>query len=209
MRERLSAQSVGVPLGHRRLRAVAIGASTGGPKALELILPALPTDLGVPVLVCLHMPPGFTRFFAERLDHICTLEAKEARHGEVLRPGVIYLAPIGTQMRVKHADDGVKLSLDLDFSDSLFVPSIDILFSSFADVYGSRGLGVLLTGLGSDGALGLLQIRRAGGHTVVESPETAVARPMPAAAIALEAAEEMADAAEVAALIGERVRGIA
>jgi two-component system, chemotaxis family, protein-glutamate methylesterase/glutaminase len=208
MRERLGAEPVGVPLGHGRLQAVAIGTSTGGPKALERLLPALPPRIGVPILVCLHMPPGFTKLFAERLDHLCALTVKEGEHGEALRPDHVYVAPIGTQMRVRRSETGFALRLDIDFADSLFVPSIDILFSSFADAYGSRGLALLMTGLGSDGALGLLSVRRAGGHTVCERPSSATASSMPQSAIELGAAEEQADLGELAGLIVERVEGM-
>jgi two-component system chemotaxis response regulator CheB len=207
MRERLAAIPVGVPLGHRPLGAVAIGASTGGPKVIERILADLPAGLNVPVFVCLHMPPGFTAYFAELLDRKCALRVKEAEDREAILPGCVYLATIGRHMRPVRADGECRLRLDSDFADSLHVPSIDIMLSSFAHAYGSLGLAVLLTGLGSDGALGMLAVRRAGGHTVCQSPTTAIAASMPESAIELGAVEEQVDADELAAVIVDRVAG--
>jgi two-component system chemotaxis response regulator CheB len=205
MRQRLAAIPVGVPLGHRPLGAVAIGASTGGPKVVESILAGLPADLNVPVFVCLHMAPGFIGHFAEHLDRKCALRVKEAEDREPIRRGCVYLATIGRHMRPTRGEGELCLRLDRDFADSLHVPSIDIMLSAFA--YGSLGLAVLLTGLGADGALGMLAVRRAGGHTICQSPASALAASMPSSAIELGAVEEQADTEELAAAIVDRVAG--
>lgn len=200
-------ESTGVPMGGRPLDAVVIGASTGGPGVIQSILSALPRRFAAPIAVCQHMPLGFTTYWAERLDECCRIKVCEARSGEPFLPGTAYVAPVGRHMRFHMDAAGPSLVLDLDFADSLHVPSIDIMMSSAAQTFGSRGLGVLLTGLGSDGALGLLAMRRAGAHTIVESEASAVAYSMPSSAVELGAALEEAHAEEMAGLITERVSG--
>jgi two-component system chemotaxis response regulator CheB len=154
------------------------------------------------------MPSGFTRTWAERLDDICSLKVAEARSGQVLTPRMIYIAPIGKQLRFSLQDTRGTIVLFPDLANSLHVPSIDVMFSSAAEVFGSRTLAVLLTGLGHDGAKGLLDIHRAGGRTIVESAETAVSYSMPGAAVALGAAQEEAGIDEMADLIRKRIAGI-
>jgi len=204
----LPAEPVGVPLGSVPLDAVVIGASTGGPPMVEQILRDLPRDFRAPVAICQHMPPGFTQAWAERLDSICRLRVKEARFGDVFEAGTAYVAPIGKHMRVQRENKHAALTLDADFADSLHVPSIDILMSSVAQAFGSRALGVLLTGLGQDGALGLLAVRRAGGHTITEAEDSAVAYSMPGSAVELGAAAEEVSASEMGPVIIERVKGV-
>jgi len=199
---------MGVPLGGRPLRAVVIGASTGGPGVIQTILDALPRDFPAPVAICQHMPHGFTRIWAERLDGTCRLKVAEATPGAVFKPGTVHIAPAGFHLRFKRNEFRVQLALDRDFADSLHVPSADIMMSSAAQVFGSAGLGVLLSGLGSDGALGMLAMRRAGAHTIVESEASAVAYSMPSSAVELGAAVEEAHSNEIAALIDHRVRGL-
>lgn len=208
MARHLSAEPVGLPLGSRPLDAVIIGASTGGPPAVEKILRTLPRDFRAPLAICQHMPQGFIDIWAERLDGVCRLEVKAAQFGERFEPGKVYLAPIGKHMRLKREKDGeVTVSLDRDFADSLHVPSIDMLMSSAAQAFGSRALAVLMTGLGSDGAMGMLAVRRAGGHTISEAPESAVAYSMPGSAVELGAAAEEVAASEMPKVILERVQG--
>lgn len=208
MSRHLISEPNGVPIGGRPLDAVFIGASTGGPKALERILASLPADFPAPIAVCQHMPEGFTAFWADRLDSVCQLTVREASNGSSLDPGTVYIAPIGRHLRVRADSDGRRrISLDRDFADSLHVPSIDIMMSSAAQVYGSRGLAVLLTGLGADGALGMLAMRRAGAHTIVESQDTAVAYSMPGSAVQAGAAVEEAPLDEIPELILQRVTG--
>lgn len=205
---RLPAEPVGVPLGSIPLDVVVIGASTGGPPTVEQLLRELPSDFRAPVAICQHMPPGFTHTWAERLDSVCRLRVKEARYGEPFVAGTVYVAPTGKHMRVLREDREAKIALDMDFADSLHVPSIDILMSSVAHAFGSRALGVLLTGLGQDGALGLLALRRAGGHTIAETEDSAVAYSMPGSAVELGAAAEEVAAADLPAVVMERVLGV-
>lgn len=197
--------ATGVPMMSGPPSAVVIGASTGGPPALETVLSALPADLPVPVAVCQHMPAGFTAGWAERLNGLCRIRVCEAVNRQTFGPGCVYIAPIGLHMRLKRSERGVTVRLDEDFADSLHVPSIDMLMSSAAEVFGSRALAVELTGLGSDGALGMLAVRRAGGHTIAQAPESCAAPSMPESAIQLGAA------GEILALdfIGTRIRALA
>lgn len=192
-------------MGGGPVSAIVIGASTGGPPALETILSALPPDLPVPVAVCQHMPAGFTVGWAERLNGLCRLRVREAEHRQHFARRCVYIAPIGLHMRLRRIEQDVLISLDQDFADSLHVPSIDMLMSSAATVFGSRTLAVQLTGLGADGALGMETVRRAGGHTIAQSPESCSAASMPESAIQLGAAAEVLPLD----LIGERLRELA
>lgn len=187
---RMEPISTGVPHGKGPVDVVVTGASTGGPPAVERILAALPRRFRVPVVICQHMPPGFTQLWAERLDHVSKLTVREAVDREVLEPGRAYVAPIGMQARLERGPQGRRVRLFEDFADSLHVPSIDILMSSVAECYGSLSLGVLLTGLGADGALGMLSLRRAGGHTIAQDEATSQAYPMPGSAVELGAVAE-------------------
>ena len=201
------AEPTGVPLGATPVEAVFIGASTGGPAAVEQVLRELPATFPAPIAVCQHMSPGFTRLWAERLDGACELSVSEARFGEELLPGRVYIAPIGKHMRVEDREGVHTVRLDRDFADSLHVPSIDIFMSSAAQAYGSRALGVLLTGLGADGALGMLAIRRAGGYTLCQSEDSAVAPSMPSAAKQLHAVAEECSIERMAHAVARRVSG--
>ncbi len=203
----LYAEGVGVPIGGGPLAAVFIGASTGGPRAVRQVLAALPEHFPAPIAVCQHMSEGFTAGWAERLDAICQVSVKMAAQGQEFEPGVAYIAPAGRHMRVQKDGSRVIVRLLSDFADSFHVPSIDYLFSSAADAYGSRALGVLMTGIGSDGALGMLAIRRSGGHTIAESRETAAAYGMPGSAVELGAAAEEVPLSEIARVVCARVAG--
>lgn len=203
-----AAGSPGTPLGGFALSAVVIGGSTGGPQVVERILRALPADFPAPVALCQHMPPDWTEMWARRLDPLCALRIKEAEDREPFRRGTVYLAPFGRHLRFRRDGRDITLRLDADFADSLFVPSIDYLMSSAAETFGSGTLAVLLTGLGSDGALGMLSVRRAGGYTIVERPESATASSMPGSAEQIGAVVESADADELARIIIERVNGV-
>lgn len=192
--------STGIPHGVGPVDAVVVGASLGGPSALQTLLHDLPADFGAPVAICQHMSPGMIELFAEQLDRVSPLTVKPAEDREPLVAGTVYVAPVGLQMRLVKERGRSFVRLDEDWADSLHVPSIDVLFSSAAMAFGSCAMGVLLTGMGSDGALGMHAIRRAGGHTLCESEASATSYSMPRSAIELGAAagelpiEQMADA---------------
>jgi two-component system chemotaxis response regulator CheB len=162
--------SVGRPTGkaYAGLPAiVAIGISTGGPNALEEILPTLPKDLAVPVLVVQHMPIGFTAPFATRLNHQCVVPVCEASRGENVQPGVVYIAPAGAHVTVdRPTESRAVIVLSDKPHDQPHTPSIDVLMQSIASAFGSSAMGIIMTGMGADGAQGMKAIHEAGGFTV-------------------------------------------
>ncbi|HEX8272325.1 MAG TPA: chemotaxis-specific protein-glutamate methyltransferase CheB [Longimicrobiaceae bacterium] len=173
----------GAPPSAGAYEVIAIGASTGGPRALTEIIPALPRGLGAGVVVAQHIPPGFTETLAERLDQRSTIRVREARDGDRVLPDQALLAPGGKQMTVaRDADGALRVRVWDDAGARLHRPSVDLLLGSVAEAVGARAVGVVLTGMGNDGAEGLARIRQAGGRALVESAETAVIDGMPRAA---------------------------
>lgn len=202
---RPSPKSEGKALAARpgRYEVVAIGSSTGGPRALAELVPALPAGFAAAVVIAQHMPHGFTETLAERLDRRSPLHVAEARDGDAVVPGTVLIAPGGRQMGVKRAADGT-LSIRLwDDPLSLHKPCVDALFDSVARAAGSAAVGVVLTGMGNDGAEGLARIRAAGGRGLVESARTAVIDGMPAAARG--SAERDVDLEEMAGVLASIV----
>ncbi len=168
----------------RRISQVVIGASTGGPPALQAILSTIRDPLPVGFAISQHMPPGFTRAFADRLNKFCTLEIREARAGDPVLPGRVLISPGGKNMVFRRRDGEVVVQLEEPASNQRYVPSVDVMFLSAAEVFGSNLLGVVLTGMGNDGARGVEGIRRFGGQILAESEETSVVFGMPKEAIA-------------------------
>jgi two-component system chemotaxis response regulator CheB len=160
---------------------VAIGTSTGGPNALQELLPQFPKNFAVPVLIVQHMPAGFTTAFAKRLDRLCSIAVREARHGEVIEAGVAYIAPAGVHMTIERgaSESHAFVSLQRHPAEALYVPSIDVLMKSVAKAYGARAAGVILTGMGCDGAEGIKAIHDCGGLTIGQDQATCVVYGMP------------------------------
>ncbi len=170
----------------RNIRLIAVGASTGGPQAIAEILAGLPGDLGAPILVVQHIAPGFITGLAEWLRGQTPLTVQVAAPAESVWPRTVYLAPDGFHMGIT-GDGRIRLTKE-PTSDGL-CPSISYLFESAAEVYGPSAVGILLTGMGRDGATGLLKLREKGGITIAQDAESSVIFGMPAEAIRLGAAE--------------------
>jgi len=162
-------------------QALVIGCSTGGPDALASVLPALPADLPVPVLVVQHMPPLFTRLLAQRLDSHCPLRVSEAAEGDLVVPGQILIAPGGHHLMIKRQGTNVVAHLTQDPPENFCRPAVDVLFRSASAVYADRLLAVVLTGMGRDGEKGSTVIRHSGGEVVVQDEATSVVWGMPGA----------------------------
>jgi two-component system chemotaxis response regulator CheB len=185
---------------------VVIGASTGGPAAVALVLAALPPMPG-PVVIAQHMPSGFTGLFAERLARICSFPVVEARDGESLRPGSAYVAPGGAHAEIQGRWPALSLRVVSRSPEDFYAPAVDRLFTSAARVAGPKAVAVLLTGMGSDGKEGMLAVQRAGGRTLVESEETAVVYGMPGEAVRSGAADEILALPDIAPAIVRLVGG--
>ena len=187
-----------IPRMDRKIRLVAIGASTGGPQTLVEVLNGLPGDLGCPILVVQHIAPGFLPGFVDWLCRRTPLTAKLAYPGDLVAPGTVYLAPDSFQMGVGR--DG-RIQLLREQAEGGFCPSASFLFASVAAHYGRQAVGILLTGMGRDGAVGLLRMREAGGVTIAQTQESCVVFGMPGEAIRLGAAEYVLSPGQIAELI--------
>ncbi len=164
-----------------RSSIVAIGISTGGPNALARMLPMLPKNLAVPVVIVQHMPPVFTQSLARSLDAKCAIKVKEAENGEPILPSTAYIAPGGKQMKVVAGADGKQRVIKItdDPPENSCKPSADYLFRSVADHYIGRATGVIMTGMGSDGTAGLKQMKQNGAFIIAQDADTCVVYGMP------------------------------
>ncbi len=177
---------------------ICIGSSTGGPRALQHILPALPAHLPVGIVVVQHMPEGFTRPFAERLNAICKVHVKEAEEDDWVEPGVVLIAPAGRHVILyqrKHLRYAVRLTKTPE--DTLHIPSVDVLMLSAAEVARERAMGVVLTGMGNDGSAGMKAIHTAGGYTIAQDEETSAVYGMPRACAIAGAVKKLLPLAEI------------
>jgi two-component system chemotaxis response regulator CheB len=192
--------------GESEIRMVAIGSSTGGPPALQVVLTELPKSLPSAVAISQHMPKGFTQSLAERLDKLCSLRVKEAEQDDVIEDGHVYICPGGYHMSFRRRAGKVKVMLKKASTEDMYVPSVDIMMRSAADVYGSSTLGVVLTGMGNDGTDGMKKIVSNGGINIAESEETAVVFGMPAGAIKAGVAHKVLPLDRIAAEIIKTVK---
>jgi len=181
-------------------RIVALGTSTGGTQALEAVLTSLPR-VCPGIVVVQHMPERFTAAFAERLDRLCELEVREARHGDRVLPGRVLIAPGGRHMLLKRS--GAQYVVDVIDGPpvSRHRPSVDVLFRSVARAAGSNALGIIMTGMGDDGARGLKELRDAGGRTLGQDEDSCVVYGMPKEAMKLGAVEQEIGLGQIAAAI--------
>jgi two-component system, chemotaxis family, protein-glutamate methylesterase/glutaminase len=164
---------------HRRIEIVAIGASTGGPNALAAVLPVFTKDFPVPIVIVQHMPPIFTRMLAERLASRSAIGVREAVEGESLQPGIAWIAPGDFHMTVTRQAAGLRICLNQGPQENSCRPAVDVLFRSVAEACGANALGVVMTGMGSDGVHGAERIRRGGGEVIVQDEKTSVVWGMP------------------------------
>ncbi|MDX1765061.1 MAG: chemotaxis protein CheB, partial [bacterium] len=170
--------------GWGEIDVVAIGASTGGPRALLDVIPLLPQEFAAAILVVQHMPKGFTATFAQRLNSKSFLPVKEAEEGDVIEPGRVLVAPGGLHLTVVEGLQGNRIvRLAEKPADLLFRPSVDVMMESVAERYGSRVLAVIMTGMGSDGSLGMRTVKRKAGITLAQDQESCVVYGMPHAAV--------------------------
>jgi two-component system chemotaxis response regulator CheB len=179
---------------------IAIGASTGGTEALKEVLMKLPaTTPGI--VITQHIPPVFSRAFAARLNQICAMEVKEAEDGDILKPGRALVAPGNFHMLVRKWSEGYKVQVTDGPQVCYQRPSADVMFSSVAEAAGNQAVGVILTGMGSDGAQGMLKMKRAGAKTIAQNEESCVVFGMPREAIKLGAVDRVLPLSHVAAAI--------
>ncbi len=188
-------------------KLVVIGVSTGGPSTLMEILPRLPADLDAAVIIVQHMPSAFTNTFARRLDEYSRISIKEASSGDRLLKGCGLVVPGGSHLVLKKnaMRDEAMVRITNAIEDTLFVPSVDVTMKSAVEYFGSRTVGVLLTGMGSDGVKGMIAIKEAGGITIAEDESTAVVWGMPREAIERGAVKVVAPAHHIAREIVEAV----
>jgi two-component system chemotaxis response regulator CheB len=193
------------PAGGTRIDCVVVGVSTGGPRALDVVVPALPADLAVPVMIVQHMPPMFTKLLADRLDSRSGLAVTEATRGARVEGGAVFVAPGDHHLVVERDGDAVRTALTKAAPEHSCRPSACVLFRSALRAYGRHVLAVVLTGMGDDGSDGAVAIREAGGQVVVQDEATSVVWGMPGAVVASGAAEKQVPLEEIAPEIARRV----
>jgi two-component system chemotaxis response regulator CheB len=189
----------------QRVDVVAIGASTGGPKALAVLIEGLPRDFQPPVVIVQHMPPVFTRYLAERLATRTSLRCAEGATGATLEPGTVWIAPGDHHMIVNRDGAEVRIQLTSDPLESGCRPAVDPLFRSVAQAYGAGALGVMLTGMGQDGLQGCREIRRAMGQILIQDEASSVVWGMPGAVHRAGIADRVLPLEEIAGEIEQRV----
>ena len=190
--------------GSHSVDIVVIGVSTGGPQGLKRLIPRLPEDFPVPVVMVMHMPVGYTAMYAAKLNELSQLEVSEAAAGAEVKPGRVFLAPAGRHLSMKRDANGkVVTHLDAKPFNTLHRPAVDVLFQSAAEVYGKRVLGVVLTGMGSDGREGAAWIKSQGGLVFTEAESSCVVYGMPSVVVEAGLSDKSVALDEMARAIGE------
>ncbi|MBI5849257.1 MAG: chemotaxis response regulator protein-glutamate methylesterase [Nitrospirae bacterium] len=192
--------------GERRVSVVAIGSSTGGPKALQEIIPKLPKDFPVPIIIAQHMPATFTGPFAQRLNELSQVTVQEAKEGDVLKAGVVLIAPGGGHMRVQRRRSlETIISISDAIEEYIYRPSVDALMLSVSECFPGRALGVILTGMGNDGVKGMKVMKQGGARIFAQNEETCVVYGMPKAVVDAGIADKILAVEEIA---GEMVNSV-
>ena len=189
----------------QNIELIAMGASTGGTEALLAVLTELPGNLP-PIVITQHMPPVFTEMYAERLDRLCAMEVREAKDGDALYPGLCLIAPGGLQMRVHRDVLGARVSCKEEDKVSGHCPSVDVLFHSVAEEYKASAVGILLTGMGKDGAKGLLAMHEQGAYTLGQDEKSSVVYGMPMEAYKLGAVSQQGNLQQIAQYLLQKIR---
>jgi two-component system, chemotaxis family, protein-glutamate methylesterase/glutaminase len=180
-------------------RIILIGTSTGGPRALQHVLTDLPASLDAPVVIVQHMPPGFTKSLAGRLNSLSSIRVKEAEHGELLQKGTAYIAPGGFHMQVMQSESGLKVELNKENPRKGHRPSVDVLFESAGRIDDYNKIAVIMTGMGSDGAQGLKMLKESGSVlAIAESHETCIVYGMPKSVITANLSDEVVNVEAIA-----------
>jgi two-component system chemotaxis response regulator CheB len=156
------------------IKAIGIGTSTGGPNALHSLFKDIPEGFSLPIFVVQHMPAGFTKAFAERLDEISKIKVKEAENGEIVKPGTAYIAPGNYHMKIHRRDINISIELDQGIQVNGHRPSVDVTIDSLANCYGSGLVGIIMTGMGRDGADSIKRLKEKGGATIAQDEKTSV-----------------------------------
>jgi two-component system chemotaxis response regulator CheB len=189
-----------------RAQVVVLGISTGGPQALRQMLPLLPADFPVPFGIVLHMPVGYTALYAEKLNEICHVEVREAREGDVLRPGLVLIAQAGRHLQFRREANGsVTAQLTLQPLEKTHRPSVDVLFRSAAEVYGGQVLAVVMTGMGEDGKEGAAWVKAQGGTVLTEDEKSCIIYGMPRSVVEAGLSDAPIPLSEMAQAITARI----
>lgn len=188
-------------------KIIAIGTSTGGPRALQHVLTKFPATIDAPILIVQHMPKGFTKSLATRLDSLCNIRVKEAEDGEVIQKGTAYIAPGGNHLYVKRVGTSLAIHLDEAAPRNGHRPSVDVMFESLSALTDYEKVAVIMTGMGSDGTAGLKQLKASGNTFVVaESAESSVVFGMPKSAIAANVVDEIVHVDDIAEAVMKHVK---
>lgn len=177
---------------------IAIGSSTGGPPALQTVIPKLPRNLPVGIVIAQHMPPTFTKSLADRLDGLSQVSVAEAVHGEPVEPGRVLIAPGGKHLTVKKTGGRPYVSVTVQPENTLYHPCVDVLMNSVADAYGRFAMGIILTGMGNNGVRGIKHLKDKGGVVIAQDEETCVVYGMPRAVVEAELADHISPIDNVA-----------
>ncbi len=193
-----------MPTGSPKRTYIGVGISTGGPPAIQKVLVALPEDFKPSIVIAQHMPAAFTKAFAERLNNICKITVKEAEEGEVLKPGHAYVAPGGQHLSLQRAAAGLKVHLSTEPKSELYKPSANVLFDSLAEV-AKNAVGVMMTGMGSDGVNGMTAFKQKGGKVIAQNEDSCVVYGMPKAVVDAGIADVIVDVDKIADAIIEAI----
>lgn len=185
-------------------KAIGVGISTGGPLSLQKVVPRLAGNIGVPIFIVQHMPPKFTKSLADRLNSMSELNVKEGENEEEVKPNTVYLAPGGSHMTVvKNGFSKFKIVISEEPSNTLHRPSVDVMVQSLVSAYGKYLMGVIMTGMGKDGLLGIQDLKKLGGHAIAQDEESCVVYGMPKAVVDAGCADVIAPLEKISEIINK------